>query len=457
MRVGGSLAEPGSTRHHPDMTPPLTRRRLLGRTAAVLSGGSLAPAFLSSAAPNDKVAIACIGVGGKGWSDMLEVAPNNEIVAICDIDEDRLAKAAVRFDKARRFTDWRKLLEMPGIDAVVVSTPDHTHAPATATALGLGKHCYTQKPLTHSIHEARQLARLAAEAGTVTQMGIQHHATRRLKTAVHALRNDAVIGKVREVHAWTDRPINFWKQGIDRPAKGDTPPSTVHWDQWLGVAPERPFVAATYHPFSWRGWWDFGTGVAGDMGCHILDPVVNALELGPPRLVAAEGPKPHPESGPEWCLIHYTFPGTKHTTETLKVTWYEAGKQPSRELFQAPADWKGSANGILFVGEKGNLFVGFPEMPELFPKAAFADYAWADLPDTNHYEEWTKAIKNSTPTSTPFSYAGPLTETVLLGNVAHRSGAAIEWDSAALKVTNVSGANAFLRRDYRKGWEVPGL
>lgn len=452
-----ALRRVGDIGHHGRMNH-LPRRQFLKRTGSLLAGGSVAaPAFLSSAAPNDKVAIACIGVGGKGWSDMLEVAPNNEIVAICDIDEDRLAKAAVRFDKARRFTDWRKLLEMPGIDAVVVSTPDHTHAPATATALGLGKHCYTQKPLTHSVHEARQIAALAAKAGTVTQMGIQHHATRRLKTAVHALREDAVIGRVREVHAWTDRPGTFWKQGLDRPTKSDTPPATVHWDQWLGVAPERPFVAATYHPFSWRGWWDFGTGVAGDMGCHILDPVVNALELGPPRLVAAEGPKPHVDSGPAWCLIHYTFPGTKHTTDSLKVTWYEAGKQPSRELFQAPADWKGSANGILFVGEKGNLFVGFPEMPELFPKANFADYTWADLPDSSHYEEWTKAIKNGGKTSAPFSYSGPLTETVLLGNVAYRSGRAIEWDSAGLKATNAPEANAFLRRDYRKGWEVAGL
>lgn len=447
-----------SRRQNTGMISSHSRRQILKRSAALIGGSLAAPAILSSAAPNRKVAIACIGVGGKGWSDMLEVAPGNEIVAICDIDEDRLAKAAVRFDKAKRYTDWRKVLEQPGIDAVMVSTPDHTHAPVTATALGLGLHCYTQKPLTHSIHEARQLTKIAAgHPELVTQMGIQHHATRRIKTAIHALRQDRVIGRVREVHAWTDRPINFWQQGMDRPIGGEAAPATVHWDQWLGVAPERPWVSGVYHPFKWRGWWDFGTGVAGDMGCHILDPVVNALELGPPTTVEAEGPAPLSESGPEWCLVDYVFPGTKHTADTLKLTWYEAGKMPPRELFQAPDDWKGSKNGILFVGERGNLFVGFPEMPELFPKENFADYQWADLPDHNHYEEWIQAIRGELKSDTPFAYSGPLTETVLLGNVAYRSGAKITWDSANLKVTDVGEANRFLKREYRKGWEVPGL
>src|SRR5690606_26118163 len=208
-------------------------------------------------------------------------------------------------------------------------------------------------PLTHTVHESRVLAQLAKETGVITQMGIQHHATKRLKIAIHALREDRVIGKVREVHAWTDRPGTYWKQGIDRPAPGGNPPATVHWDQWLGTAPERPWVDKTYHPFHWRGWWDFGTGVAGDMGCHILDPVVDALRLGAPTKVKAEGPPPHPESGPAWAEILYTFPGTDLTTDTLPVRWYEAGRQPDRALFDAPADWKGSLNGILFIGEKG--------------------------------------------------------------------------------------------------------
>lgn len=436
--------------------PVTVDRRDFLKTSA-MTGLYVAVGGVSSAAsPNEKLNIACVGVGGKGWSDMHEVSAGHNIVAICDIDELRLAKAAEAFPQAATFVDWRKLLERDDIDAVTISTPDHMHAPVTMQAMLLGKHVYTQKPLTHSVFEARRLAEVAARQGIVSQMGIQHNATRRLKSAVAAIQ-DGVIGKVHAVHAWTDRPGNFWKQGLDRPMTSDAVPSHVHWDLWLGVAPERPYVAGAYHPFAWRAWWDFGTGVAGDMGCHILDPVVTALELGPPQVVKAEGPAPHPESGPAALKIHYTFAGTKHTTESVSLTWYEAGAQPPRELFQAPPDWKGSLNGVLYLGEKGNLFVGFPEMPELFPKGDFAEYRFPDLPDTNHYRNWTQAIVDGKSASCPFSYSGPLTETVLLGNVAYRSGREIEWDSSHLKVTNVPAANAFLKREYRQGWEIPEL
>ncbi len=435
----------------------LSRRSFLIQSGAAVTALSGAPAILSSAEPGRKLSLACVGVGGKGWSDMMELAPGNNIVAVCDIDEERLDRAKKQFPGAKAYTDWRKLLEQKGIDGVMVTTPDHTHAPVTATAMQLGLHCYTQKPLTHSVHEARVLAQIAKEKGLITQMGIQHHATQRLKIAVHAVREDRVIGKVREVHVWTDRPGKFWPQGLDRPASTGNPPATVHWDQWLGTAPERPWVDKAYHPFRWRGWWDFGTGVAGDMGCHLMDPIVDALRLGPPSKVRAEGPAPHPESGPEWLEIFYTFPGTELTTDSLTIHWYEAGRKPDYKLFQAPSDWAGSDNGVVFIGEKGNLFVGFPEMPELFPKADFANYKWADLPDTNHYQSWVQAVRDSQQPATPFSYAGPLTETVLLGNVAYRSGIEIEWDSPGLKVVNSEEANRFLKRAYRSGWEVPGL
>ena len=387
---------------------------------------------------------------------MAETAHGHNVVAICDIDEQVLGKAKEKFPGATAYTDWRKLLEQKDIDAVTISTPDHTHAPVTMTAIKLGKHVYTQKPLTHSVFEARQLAQAAAEQGVVTQMGIQHHATSRLKTAVQAVQ-DGVLGKVREVHTWTDRPGTFWDQGRDRPAKSDPVPSHVHWDQWLGVAPERPYVDGLYHRFHWRAWWGFGTSALGDMGCHILDPVVSALRLGPPRTVWAEGPAPHPECGPLWCVVHYEFPGTQHTTENLKLTWYEAGRQPPRALFKAPADWKGSKNGVLFIGQRGNLFVGFPELPELFPRGEFSNYKLPEFSDHNHYREWTSAIVNNTATSCPFSYSGPLTETVLLGNTAYRSGHKIEWDSEHLRARGHAAADRFIRRDYRQGWEVEGL
>lgn len=434
-------------------------RRSFLRQAALLSVAAPLAASLPrrATAAIDKINIACIGVGGKGESDMMETSVGHNIVALCDIDEQRLAKAAARFPQAKTFTDWRKLLDHPGIDAVTISTPDHTHAPATMAALQLDKHCYTQKPLTHTVYEARQLTlAAAARPKLVTQMGIQHHATARLKIAVQTIR-DGVIGKVREVHTWTDRPGAFWKQGLQRPDRTDPVPAHVHWDQWLGTAPARPFVNGVYHAFHWRGWWDFGTGALGDMGCHILDPVVNALELTAPRSVSAEGPPPEAESGPTWCNVHWEFPGTKHTTESLKLHWYEAGKQPPREIFQAPADWKGSLNGVLFLGEKGNLFVGFPEMPELFPREKFQDHKFPSLADHNHYTQWTDAILGKTQASCPFRYSGPLTETVLLGNVAFRTGKKIEWDSQNLKAVGVPEADAYLRRAYRAGWEVKGL
>jgi predicted dehydrogenase len=258
----------------------LTRRRFVQGVAAATLVGPLVSSRASAARrlANSQVNIACIGagVGGKGESDMLETSAGHNIVAICDIDEQRLAASAAKFPKAKTYTDYRKLLEQPGIDAVTISTPDHMHAPITMAAMRLGKHVFTQKPLTHSVSEARQLAKLAAENKLVTQMGIQHHATARLKMAVAAVQSGA-IGKVSHVHAWTDRPGNFWKQGLERPDRADKPPAHVHWEEWLGVAPERPFVDGLYHPFHWRGWWDFGTGALGDMGCHILDPVVNAL------------------------------------------------------------------------------------------------------------------------------------------------------------------------------------
>ncbi|HVJ85451.1 MAG TPA: Gfo/Idh/MocA family oxidoreductase [Caulifigura sp.] len=430
------------------------RRQFLGTSAALLA--PFAFPTVGRAMANSKVNIACIGVGGKGASDLKEVSVGHNIVALCDVDTDRLETAAKNFKDAKKFQDWREVFDMKGIDAVTVSTPDHMHAPITLTALKLKKHCYTQKPLTHSIHEARVLTKAAAEAGVVTQMGTQHHATKRLKIAVQTIR-DGVIGKVSEVHCWTDRPGTYWKQGLERPAKSDTPPANLNWDMFLGVAPERPFVAGLYHPFHWRGWWDFGTGALGDMGCHIMDPIVNALELQAPTTVKAEGGPLLPESGPTSCKVDYEFPGTKHTTPTVKVTWYEAGAQPPREIFLAPTDWKNDTNGVLFRGEKGNLFVGFPKMPELFPKADFGNHKWPELQDHNHYQEWTSAIANGGPTGCPFSYSGPLTETVLLGNLAFRSGATIEWDSVNLKAKGLPAADQFIRRQYRKGWEVAGL
>lgn len=464
MSVSSGTSTPGN------QTPP-NRRQFLSATGsrAILGvgalgwGGSLfwdqrwaiAQATVIRSA-NQQVNIACCGVGGKGLSDMIETSAGHNIVAICDVDSQHLAQAAEKFPNARRYSDWRKMLEQADIDAVTVSTPDHMHAPITMTAMGLGKHVYTQKPLTHNVYEARQIAHAAQTQSVVTQMGTQHHSAARIKNAVQII-HDGVIGKVRQVHAWTDRPGNFWKQGLAAPAASDPIPASVDWDAWLGVAPARPYKQGLYHAFHWRGWWDFGTGAGGDMGCHLLDPVFTALELTAPLTVSATGPEPDADSGPLWCEVKYNFPGTPRTTENVEVIWYEAGRKPDPAVIQAPDDWAGSENGVLFVGEKGNLFVGFPEAPQLFPVAAFADYQMPDHPEGNHYTQWTAAIVGDGETSCPFEKAGPLTEAVLLGNVAFRSGAAVDWDRSLMLARGNEKAESFIRRTYRSGWEVEGL
>ena len=428
------------------------RRSFLKQTTAV----GIGTAFFGSTVQGrsrsalETVNIAGVGVGGKGGSDISETARNNNIVAICDVDESRLGVASKRYTKAKTYTDWRKLLEQKDIDAVTISTPDHMHAPVSLAAMELKKHVYTQKPLTNSVGESRAMTEAAEKSGVVTQMGTQHHSSARIKNAVELVQS-GVVGKIKEVHTWTDRPGHFWKQGLKRPKTSNPVPKNLHWNLWLDVAPERPFVQGLYHPFHWRGWWDFGTGALGDMGCHIFDPVFTALKLGAPKNVSAKGPKPDAESGPLWCEVTYTFGATAFANEDCKVIWYEAGRQPARELALAPKDWPGTKNGVLFIGEKGNVFVGFPEAADLFPKADFAKHKMPTNKDTNHYQEWTEAIKGNGKTSCPFSYAGPMTEAVLLGNVAFRGESKLSWNPKTMTTGNPS-ADAMISRDYRKGW-----
>ena len=431
-------------------------KRISRRTFSIATAGlgiaAVSPRSTHAAASSE-VHIACVGVGGKGWSDMGETSVGNQIVAICDVDEGNLAKAAEKFPKAKRYTDWRKMLEQADIDAVTVSIPDHMHAPVTMSALQAGKHTYTQKPMTHSVYEARQLTNAAKRYGAVTQMGIQHHSNTFFKTAVELIQSNA-IGKVSDVHVWTDRPVGFWTQdknrGPDKPV-----PGSLHWDHWLGVAPERPY-AEGYHPFHWRAFWDFGTGALGDMGCHGMDPVISALELGPPTTIVPTGKLPNEETGPAWSILKYTFPGTKWTGGALPMTWYDGAKLPPRELFAIRPDEKLLENGILFIGDKGQLLVDYFNPPKLLPESDFAQTKIDAAPADNHYTQWTDAIKGKGKTSCPFSYSGPLSETVLLGNVAVRTGKPVHWDSKALRCDSEQ-ANALLRRSYRDGWQVKEL
>lgn len=439
-------------------TPSHSRRRFLkraGLTVAALGCPFVARRNVLGA--NERLNIAGIGVGGKGSSDVGNVDHEN-IVALCDVDEAQAAGTFKKYPRAKRFNDYRVMLEKEGrsIDAVTISTPDHMHAPAAILAMRMGKHVYCQKPLTHTVREARQLTLLARRHRVATQMGNQGHAhphTRRLVELIQA----GVLGKVRQAHVWTDRPI--WPQGIDRPAETPPVPATLDWDLWLGVAPWRPYHPA-YVPFKWRGFWDFGTGALGDMACHCMDLVFFALQLGGPTSVEAQCSSVNNETAPAWSIITYEFPA-RGDWPAVKMVWYDGGKKPS-------PDWvKGRelpGNGVILVGDKDTLFVpsywgggaflsgakleDFKSVPETLPKGGVDDF------EKSHHQEWLNACKGGPPALSNFDYAGPMTEAVLLGNVALRVGQKIQWDAKKFKVTNVKAADHYLHKEYRKGWKV---
>jgi len=436
---------------------PGTSRRGFARTLAGSTLATLAmPAVLHGRNLAETLNIALVGVGGRGADNHKTVAAQN-IVGLCDVDENHLGAAAKRSPRARTFVDFRKLFDElhVQIDAVIVSTPDHTHAVVSQAALELGKHVYCEKPLTHSIHEARVLAATAARHKLATQMGNAGHSSEGTRRVVELIRAGA-IGQVREVHAWSNRPI--WPQAIDRPTDHPPVPASLHWNLWLGPAPERLYHPA-YHPFKWRGWWDFGTGALGDMGCHIIDAAFWALELRDPRSIEAESPpiSPHPETAPAWSIVRYDFEA-RSSRPPVKLIWYDGGKLPPLELFDGHAPEKDS-NGSLFVGEKGRLLVGGQgrRAYRLLPEREFAGYiepkpTLARSP--GHHAEWIEACKTGKPTGTNFDYSSRLTELVLLGNVALRAGRRIEWDAAALKITNGPLDDLFIHREYRPGWAL---
>jgi len=401
--------------------------------------------------PSEKLNIAGIGVGGRGTDDINGVSSEN-IVALCDVDEKQAGAMFRRFPKAKRYHDFRKMLEKERtIDAVVIATADHTHAPAAVMAMKLGKHVYCEKPLTHSIHEARVMKETAAEYEVATQMGIQGHSYDGHRRAVELLRA-GVIGPVREVHVWSDRPI--WPQGIDRPK--DTPPVPPHlkWDLWLGPAPWRPYHPA-YVPFKWRGWWDFGTGALGDMGIHNADVAFWGLKLGAPTSAEAEVSDVHAETAPKWSIIRFEFPA-RGSLPPLKFTWYDGGKKPPKEL---AGGQELPTNGALMIGKKGTMLSPdwHADKFKLLPEEKFKGFEGPEqtIPRSpGHHKEWVVACKGGSPAMADFSYSGPMTEAVLLGNVAIRAGEKIEWDAEKLKVTNCPKANEFIRREYRSGWTL---
>jgi len=437
----------------------LSRRRFLVASSTVASGlllpsGSIyASPGARRVSPNEKLNIASIGANGQGASDTDGCATEN-IVALCDVDSQRLAQRAAKYPNARLFSDYRKLLdEVKDLDAVIVSTPDHHHAFAAVRAMQLGKHVYCQKPLAHSIWEARLMRQVAAKEKVITQMGNQGHSydsTRRIVELVQA----GVLGEVREAHVWTDRPI--WPQGLDRPAGEDPVPSNLDWDMWLGPAPARPFKKDVYHPFKWRGWWDFGTGALGDMACHNMDAAFWSLKLDSPLRVEAESSGVNKETCPAWSIIRYEFPA-RGSMPPVTLTWYDGGKLPSRELVGGEVLPK---NGTILVGSKGKIVFRDwnPDGFRLLPEDKFKGFEGPPqtVPRTpkGPYQEWIQACKGGPMCLSNFEYAARLTETVLLGNVAVRAGQKLEWDGKRMKATNCPAADPFIHREYRKGWTL---
>ena len=459
-------------KHSKTVTPrELTRRRFVKGAAASAFAFQFVPDRVWGA--NERIRVGCIGIGGKGAVDTAGVAKaGGEIAALCDVASGKgLAgkrgggdKTREKFNSAKFYEDFREMIDSEDLDAVTVSTPDHVHAHASVMAMRKGLAVYCQKPLSHSIWEARLMTQVASETKVATQMGNQAHAGEPIRRAVEYVRA-GVIGDVTEVHCWTNRPI--WPQGIKEPLPKQVVPDGLNWDLWLGPAPERDYNA-DYAPFNWRGWWDFGTGALGDMGCHIMDMPYWALDLGFPDSVEAESEGNTEQSGPKSAKVTYQFPA-RGDQPPVKFVWYDGERMPPDEVI-----WEAMPKGadesrlhlyasrrydMVLVGTKGKFFVKRTSTDWLItPEAAAKDFKEPEktiprAPGNDPYREWMEAIKGGPAALSNFSSSGPFSEAVLLGNLAVRMGKKLDWDGDALKVTNAPEADALIKRAYRKGWE----
>jgi len=463
---------------HPDKNS-LTRRQFLKRTSLTAGAAALSFPFVGRVlGANDRINVACIGVGGKGDSDSNDAAGcGGNIIAICDVDQRTLDKKGQQFAEARKFQDYRKLLDELGkdIDAVTISTPDHQHGGAAIRAMKMGKHCFCQKPLTQTVYEARTMRGLAAEKKLATQMGNHGSAEAGLRRAVEVVQA-GIIGHPLELHVWTNRPV--WPQGLDRPAGTDPVPAYLDWKSWLGPAAERPYKQDVYHTFKWRGWYDFGTGALGDMACHTVNMPFRALKLGYPSVVECEmASRIYAETFPKTSRIRFEFP-EREGLPPVKFWWYDGNPgdalrplRPDADLTKEIVQTMGSlpSAGCLIVGEKGKLFSpddygarffvamkGQDEMvsgnkheaceavPQIIPRSP------------GHMQEWFRMMKDGTPAYSNFDIAAYLTEIILLGCIALRvgEGRRMEWDGPNMISTNLPEAAQFIRRQNRKGWEV---
>jgi predicted dehydrogenase len=454
----------------------LPRRTFLASAAAATAGFTIVPRHVlggqGRVAPSDKLNIAAIGVGGMGKNNLKRLETEN-IAALCDVDFAFAEPVFSKYPDAKRYKDYRVMLdEQKDIDAVLVATPDHTHAVIALAAMQRGKHVYVQKPLTHSVHEARLLTEAARKYNVVTQMGNQGRSGEGPRLLCEWVW-DGAIGKVREAHAWTNRPV--WPSGIevDRPAEAVETPPDLDWDLWLGPARHRPYHP-TYHPAKWRAWWDFGTGSLGDMGCHLIDPLFWALKLKYPVSVEANVSRywhaffaeseAKNEMFPRSTIVRFRFPAREDMPE-VDLTWWDGGLLPARPHLLEPGRRLGDINGgILLIGDEGAIKAGcYGESPRLIPETAMKKYKRPPrtierVPEgaDGHEQDWVRACKGGPPATSNFDYSGPLSEMVLMGNLAVRfPDRELLWNGEAMEVTNDPDANAYVRREYREGWSLP--
>ncbi len=458
----------------------MTRRGFLLSSAAALAAASIAqgaekPAtsqpgerrerkrhpLATTKSKYNSINVACIGIDGRGRGDLEGIIKAGaNVIAICDIDSNKLDKCGSELPDARKYADFRELLdkEQKNLDAVVVATPDHTHAPAAMMAMKLGKHVYCEKPLTYDIYEARMLTQAAKKYGVKTQMGNQGMADDKMRRQVEYVRSGCA-GPIKEVHVFTNRPI--WPQGLPRPTKFAPPPRNINFDLWLGPAPERPYHVddkgdSVYLPFKWRGWWDFGTGALGDMACHLMNTAYWALNLTNPASVESISYGKTDVQAPNWSIIKYEFPQLG-ARPPVTLFWYDGDMLPTDKL-TGGKPIPGDHNGTLFVGEKATItapYMGEPHFTdEAMDKEVGPKIAKTIPRSIGHHEEWLEAIQGGPDAFSAFDHSGPLTEMVLLGNLAVRTGRRIEWDVSKMKVTNDKDAQKFVRREYRKGWEL---
>ena len=407
--------------------------------------------------PNEKLNMGIIGSGGRGSANLRGVSSEN-IVALCDVNVQTLDAVHKKYPKAKKYTDWRKMIDDKSIDAVTVSTADHCHAPASVAAMRAGKHVYCEKPLAHSVHEARVMRETFAKSGVATQMGTQIHANDNYRRVVELVQSGA-IGAVREAHVWCSRTI---KPISSAELERQSPPDWFRWDEWLGPAPDRYYNQGYWKGgnLNWNRRWDFGNGVLGDMGSHLIDLPWWALGLNTPMTCEAIGPKADPDACPPWMKVtweHAARKGKPAVEAPVKVIWYHGGRSKrDRPEIDTGMDLGKWFNGILFVGEKGILLADYGKRV-LLPKDKFTKFEapkpWIGK-SLGHYQEWIHAAKTGAPTLCNFEYSGSLIEHNLLGSVAYRVGKKLQWDAKNLKAINAPEADKYIRREYRKGWSI---